>query len=129
MNRYIRPVVYKSFQRCVIALTLVLLWDRFVNKGRMPWVVNGCFAAGAVFLALAWLAFLRLDGVRITPPRREERPRRWRSGDLVDFVDEHIVSFDEMDDEERIKCTLAAHLLCAVIFLAASAAAWIAAGG
>ena len=67
------------------------------------------------------------DGV--PPPRREEHPRRWRSGDLVDFVDEHIVSFDEMDDEERMKCTLAAHLSCAVIFLAASAAAWIAAGG
>ena len=83
MNRYIRPVVYKSFQRCVIALTLVLLWDRFVNKGRMPWAVNGCFAAGAVFLALALLAFLRQVCFINNPPRREERPRRWRSCDLI----------------------------------------------
>ena len=74
MNRYIRPVVYKSFQRCVIALTLVLLWDRFVNKGRMPWAVNGCFAAGAVFLALAWLAFCAWTESELRRPAGRSAP-------------------------------------------------------
>ncbi len=51
----------------------------------------------------------------------EERPKKKKpvrgSSDMVDFVDEHIVSYSELSDEERTACNLASSLLAGVLFL------------
>jgi len=116
----IRPTVYKAAAKCVLMLTLILLWDRYVNMGRMDLVRDGFFLAGICFLGLAWASYLRLDGVgnpftgRLKPKKKKKR--RF-TGDLADYADQHIVSFDELDDEERLACSMGSSLASAVLFL------------
>ena len=114
----IRPIIYKCVNKGSIALVIVLLWDRYISHGTMSVVRDGGFAAGLVFFALAWVTYLRLDGVKIgrveKPP---EKKKHFASADIVDFVDEHIVTLDEMEEDERLACILACNLICGLIFL------------
>ena len=117
----IRPIVYKCVSRAALAVTALLLWNRFFGKSsHLALLGDGCFSAGIFFLCMAWFSYLRLDGVRINrlfdKVQRKKKPRRGNS-DIVDFADEHIVSFDEIDDRERSLCSLAANLICAGGFL------------
>ena len=114
----IRPIVYRCVSRCTIALTLLLLWNRYLNQRGQLRLSDGGFTAGLLFLALAWMAYLRLDGVKFPSFGKPELPKRYHSTrDIVDFVDEHIVSYDELSDEEQLGCDFAVNLISAVIFL------------
>jgi len=122
----IRPTVYRTVSKCAIMLTLVLLWDRYINNVELPVARDACFVAALVFFGLAWLAYLRLDGLKLPhlteeqKKLREERKRRKRrplTGDIVDYADEHIVPFDELSEEGQMACTLLSNLVSAVVFL------------
>lgn len=128
-DEMIRPILYKCIARSALAVTALLLWNRVVNTGgQLSLMRDGCFTAGALFLCLSWFSYLRLDGVTIhhllERPKKKKKTRRGGS-DIVDFADEHIVSFEELDEKERSVCSLAANLICAGLFLAVAAAAGI----
>jgi hypothetical protein len=36
--------------------------------------------------------------------------------DIVDFADEKIISFDELDEDEKNVCRLLGDLICGIIF-------------
>lgn len=119
-KEHLRPIVYKTFSRGVLAVTLILLWNRFINQsGLLSVRVHGFFFAGAVFLALAWISYLRLTGIKI--PKFPEWPKRNKHinsyGDIADYCDEHIISFDELEENDRHMCTLIANLNCGLAFL------------
>ena len=38
-------------------------------------------------------------------------------GDIIDYVDEKVVSFEELDDDERTAASFVANLIAAVLFL------------
>ena len=57
----IRPTIYRAVTKCAVMLTVVLLWDRYVNKGLLPVGRDGCFVAALILFGLAWLNYLRLD--------------------------------------------------------------------
>ena len=118
----IRPVLYKSVTRCAIALAVVLLWGRFVDSP-LSAVRDGCAVAGVVLFLMGWFSYLKLDGVRISRlpgKEKDKKPKRGSRGDIVDFVDEHVVSFDELEPEEQTACILAADLLSGLLFLGAA---------
>ena len=120
----IRPVLYKCVTRAALAVTALLLWDRFINTaGRLSLLGDGCFAAGLLFFCMAWFSYLRLDGVRIhhmLEERKKKKPVRKSYTDIVDFADEHIRSFEELTEEERGICMLASNLICGIIFIFAA---------
>lgn len=128
MQRHmLRPVIYKTFTRFILALTASLLWNEFVNvKGILSMKAFAFLFFGVFFLALAWIAYLRLDGIRL-PDFMKARPARGKKrkgflyGDIADYTDERIVSFDELEDDERDVCCLAADLICAAAFFILSA--------
>lgn len=118
----IRPTIYKCVTKISIALAAVLLWNRFINQdNRMSIVVDGFFVAAAVFGMLAWFGYLQLDGVRfhyLFENRKEKKkPVRHTTKDIADFADEKIVSFAELEDEERLACTFVANLVSTLLFL------------
>ena len=116
----IRPTLYRSVTKFAIALAAVLLWDRFLNRGPFTVLRDGGLVAGMVLLAAAWIGYLRLDGIRINHlPKKEQKkkPRRSFGGDIADYMDEHIVSFDELEQDEQMVCGLASSLLAALAFL------------
>ena len=62
----IRPMLYQCVAKFAVAMVLCLLWDKFLNQGGYRSLAeNALFVAGCIFLMLAWIQYLRLDGVRI----------------------------------------------------------------
>lgn len=119
----VRPILYKSVFRSAIALALLLLWNRYVSgRTGLSLVGDGCLTVGIIFLGLAWFSYLHLDGVKPGLSRKEKKKKKPRRGnsDIVDFADEHIVSFDELSEEERTVCSLTANLACGVLYLVVS---------
>ena len=124
-QRYmIRPTVYKAFTRSVLTLLAVLLWNRFLQPRTPHITLNWAFTAiGFLFFLCAYLIRLRLDGVRIPRMKSLKKPRRdpYRSyGDLIDYLDEPVINFEELDRREQDVCSLLANLICGVLSLSAS---------
>ena len=87
---------------------------------------------GAALLGWAWVAYLRLDGIRIPFVDRqkglsEERGARKRHAthSMADFADEKIVSFDELSAEEKALCSMLSSLIVGLPMTAIGIAASI----
>ena len=120
----VRPILYQCVTRCAVALAAVLVWDRFVPSSLLA-VRDGCLAAAVILLMMAWFVYQKLDGMMVHHLLEDRRKKKKKSkrrvgGDIADYVDEHIVSFDELEEGEQTACRLAADLLAAALFLAAS---------
>ncbi len=114
----VRPILYQCVTRCAVALAAVLVWDRFVPSSLLA-VRDGCLAAAVILLMMAWFVYLKLDGMMVHHLLEDRRKKKKKSkrrvgGDIADYVDEHIVSFDELEEGEQTACRLAADLLGAV---------------
>ena len=115
----IRPTLYKWVSKSVVMLTLILLWDRYVNNGTLSVWRDGCFIAAIFLFALAWVSYLQLDGIKnpLRGYKKEKKKPRRHTGDIADYADEHIVSFDELDDDERTACSMGSSMLSGLLFL------------
>ena len=127
-----RALLYKTVRRLAVAACLCLLWQRFVSDGRFTIWEAPCFAVGAALLGWAWVAYLRLDGIRIPFVDRkkglsEERGARKRHAthSMADFADEKIVSFDELSAEEKALCSMLSSLIVGLPMTAIGIAASI----
>lgn len=119
-ERYlIEPIIYKTFARFIIFLTLGLLWNRFVNDLFPATYVFGILAI--LFFILAWFAYLRMDGIKVPKLERKLLDHRKKPpimyGDMSDYVDEDRDPFEELEENEKELCILIADILCGIIFL------------
>lgn len=118
----IRPILHMLFVRTVLGLTAALLWNEFVNiKAALPMRAFAFLFLGVFLLVMAWMAYLRLDGIKMPAFDKslfewKRKPRR-TYGDMIDYVGEEVVSFDELEEDEKNLCRLAADLLCGIVFL------------
>ena len=88
----LRPILYKTVSRLAGAACACLLWQRFLSDGRFTIWEAPCLAVGALFLAWAWVSYLRLDGIRVPfvdrnrscPPsaRPTAAPIRWPTSSM-----------------------------------------------
>ena len=126
-RRYmLRPFLYTAFTRLVLGLFAALLCDYFFSGAAGRPLRSTLFLLASVFFALlAWIAWLRLDGVslprlmnlRIGPKKQRDRI----TGDMIDFVDdEPPIPFEDLEDDEKDCCLLCADLICCVVFFLAS---------
>ena len=110
------PILYKTVTRTSIVAVLMLLWDRYVSDGYFTmWEAPG-LVLGVGLLAWAWVDYLRLDGVTIHHLLEEfkgVKPKKkfYATKSIVDFADERIVSFEELEPEERTYCSMLSNLL------------------
>lgn len=125
VERYmIRPIIYKASARFAYLLAAVLIWDRFINAGRQPAGLSLAFAlVGFGFLLMAWMAYLRTDGFSI--PRLKARHKKKKKadvlfGDMIDYVDEPITEYADLDEDEQNIVLMLADAICAVIYLVLS---------
>ena len=122
----LRPFIYMTFTRFILALAAILLADFFLSPNAGRSLKSAFFLLGGVLFALlAWIAWLRLDGVklpkimmlRVNPRKKPSR----MYGDIIDYVDEQPqVAFEDLDDGEKDLCILGADLFCCVVFAAVS---------
>lgn len=116
----VRIIFYKTIRKAAFVLAAVLLWDRFLNHGLLRPVRDGFLVGGFTLLAMAWFSWLKLDGVTIHhlfEERKRRRPLRHATADIVDFADEHITAYDELEPDEQTFCQLASSLAGSVLFL------------
>jgi len=71
---------------------------------------------GVVLLMWAWVNYLRLDGVTIHHLGEEfkdmgKKKKLHSTKSIVDFADERIVSFEELEPEERTYCSMLSNLI------------------
>lgn len=122
----IRPIIYKSVTRCSIALVVVLLWERFV-PGRLSSFCDAGFLVALFLFMMSWFSYLKLDGMKVQLPKKEKRSKKkihWQPS-MVDFVDEKIVTFDMLTDEEQTACLMACNFFSGLIFLVVSIVAFL----
>ena len=123
MQRYmLRPVIYMTSTRFLLALALVMLWDRISGTRSAVDVKSfGFLFASAFFFLLMWISYLRMDGLhmpKLFMKRVNIRKKPTRSyGDMIDYVDEEPISFDDLEDDEKDFCCLASDLICCIAFV------------
>lgn len=118
----IRPMIYQSVTKIAVALVLSLLWDRWINtENSLSLFRDAFFVVGIFFLMLAWIQYLKLDGVKLhhllEERKKKKKVKRHNTRDIVDFADEKIISFAELEDDERVVCRFIGNLLCAFLYL------------
>lgn len=122
----VRPWLYTAFTRFIFALTGALLLDFLVKTSDLiNFRMYAFLFLGVFFALLAWIAYLRLDGVRLPKAMMKRvgpRKKTVRSyGDMIDYVDEHPpVTFDDLEDDEKDICCLGADIVCCVVFVVLS---------
>lgn len=119
----LRPMIYLTTFRTMLALIFLLIIVRFVPRGPAPDMV--CTFLAVLFALFAFLVYLRTDGLRIPRvkyirPKKKSDPMR-NFGDMTDHMDDDPgVTFEELEDDEKDFCSLAANLINMVIFLVTS---------
>lgn len=119
----LRPIIYLAAFRLMLSLIFLLILVRFVNHGPAPSLVCGFLAV--FFALLAYLVYLRMDGLRIPRvkyirPRKKSDPMR-SFGGMSDHVNDGPgVSFEELEADERDFCSFIASIINLAIFLVAS---------
>ena len=123
-QRYLlRPIIYLTAFRLMIAAIFALILVRFLKNGPAPNMVAGFLAV--FFALLAYLVYLRMDGLRIPRvkyirPKKKADPLRHASS-MADYTDEDPgVSFEELEDNEKDFCSLMSNLISLAVCLAAS---------
>ena len=110
----------RAMKKCLVALVLILLWSRFINRD-MSILRIGFFVAGMFLFVMAWFSYLGLDGIQgpwsllRNKNKQKSSPKR-KSGDMIDYVEEDVVTMDELSDEERHICGLLSSLLAGLVF-------------
>lgn len=123
LDKYmIQPLIIRTFTRFVIAITLCLLWKRLVASVQP--LSAAYLLSAAVFFILAWLAYLRADGMKLPKLDRKlfdrERKPVIRYGDMIDYIDEMPHPDENLDDEEIEFITFISNIITGAIFLVIS---------
>ncbi len=118
----LRPLVYLTATR-LMAAGIFLLLVSYIPNGPADSLTAGFLAV--FFLLLAYLVYLRLDGMRVPRmkyfrPKKKNDPLR-HAASMVDHMDDDPpVTFEELEDEEKDLCSLLANLAGLALFTALS---------
>lgn len=123
----LHPTVYRTVTKASVSLTLSLLWDRFFNRSGGVRIDYPFTIFGLIFVILGWFSYLSLDGIRFHHllERLGQKTKVRGSRDIVDYADEKIISFDELDHEEQAACKLVSSLMTGFLLLTLGFAAGV----
>ena len=111
----VRPFIYKVFSRGILALFAAQMIHFFAPVGSgLSSFSSLSLGLGLLFALFAFLAWLRLDGLKIPRmklPRLKRNDPPFLAGSMADHLDDEIVTFDDLDPEEQDVCVLLADLL------------------
>ena len=120
MHKMVRPVFYKVLARFFIGLVFALLWDRFINVQKLySMITHTFFIIGILFFAIAWVSYLRIDGLRLPfvnsgkNKNKKNHPQKYP----IDYADEKPSPNDSLDGDEEKKANLIANIAAGLCFL------------
>ena len=119
----LRPIFYKVVARFVTGLVFALIWDRFVNTQKtFSMVERAFFFLAVVFFGLAWVNYLRLDGVKLHHLNENRKKTKHKMKFPIDFTDEEPSPNDVLDESEIAVATLISNIVTGLCFLLPSLA-------
>jgi len=111
----LRPLIYKVFTRGVLALFAARLVHFFApSSWPLASFRNLALMLGLLFSLFTVLAWLRMDGLRVPQlklPRLRRKEPPFLTGDMADHLDEEIVQFDDLEEEDQNACVFLADLI------------------
>ena len=118
----LRPIIYMTATRLMLALIFLLGLSRLVSRGPAPAMIAAFLAM--LFALFAFLVYLRMDGLKIPRvkyirPKKKKAPMR-HAFSMSDYTDEEPVSFEELDPEEKDFCSLVCNVVNLIVFLVLS---------
>ena len=117
----IRPLIYKVFTRGILALFAAQLIHFFAPAGSsLTDFSNLSLFLGFLFVLFAVLSWLRMDGLKIPQlklPRFKRNDPPFLSGNMADHLDDEIISFDDLDEDEQNLCVFLADLSLVMVCL------------
>ena len=117
----VRPLIYKIVTKSSIIVVLAVLWNYVVNtSSHMSIRKDAFFVIGLIWMMFAWFQYLKLDGYTVQYVFKDKRKRKEKKHiqkDIADFVDEKIISFEELEDEEKVVVNLLSNLISGLIFV------------
>ncbi len=118
----LRPIIYMTATRLMLALIFLLGLSRLVSRGPAPAMIAAFLAM--LFALFAFLVYLRMDGLKIPRvkyirPKKKKDPMR-HAFSMSDYTDEEPVSFEELDPEEKNFCSLVCNVVNLLVFLVLS---------
>lgn len=117
----IRPIIYKTTTKISIMLAIALLWNYFINKSTVFYTArDSLMIVGIIVILFAWFNYLKLDGIKVmlfSTNKDGKRKVKHKRRDIIDFVDEKIISFDELEADEQIACSLLSNLIAGALLI------------
>lgn len=119
----LRPLIYLAAFRLMAAAIVLFAVEQFVSRG--PAMSMTATFLGVFFALLAYLVYLRMDGlgvprVKYIRPKKKADPIRHASSMADHADDDPGIPFEDLEEDERDFCSLAANLIGMIVFLALS---------
>ncbi len=117
----VRPILYKCIPRVGLGIALALVWDKMFNVNRLRSVWEyPVLCWGVCLLAMAWIEYLRLDGMKIHHlmegvPKKKKK-NHWTK-QMIDYTDEELEDTIELTDDQTKLVRLIADILIGLGFL------------
>jgi hypothetical protein len=115
----IRPIIYRVIPRLIIGLIIALAWDRFLNVQKLLSMVDHAFfVLGILFFAMAWVSYLKLDGIKFhyLNEKKEKTPKH-PIKQPIDYIEEEPSPDDHLADNEKSFATLISNIIAGLCFL------------
>ena len=116
----LRPIIYKLIPRIVTGLVLSLLWDRFFNAQKLfSMAERAFFVLGIVFFAMAWVNYLKLDGMKIhyLNENANRKKTKHKLKFPIDYSDDEPSPADSLDTQDDAIATLISNIAAGICFL------------
>ena len=117
----VRPLIYKIVTKSAIILVLSLLWNRLVNvAGNHNLREDAFFVIGLIWMLFSWFQYLKLDGYTfqyVFKEKQKKKEKKHVQKQMADFVDEEVVSFDELEDEEKVVVNFLSNMITGLLFV------------
>lgn len=113
----LKPLIYKIITRISIGLAIALLWSRFINTNKSFSIIkDSFFFLGVYFLGMAWFNYLKLDGFKISLPKKKSKSKNNINFNIF-FREEKLESVDVLEEDEETLLALISNLLIGVFFI------------
>jgi len=116
-----RPVIYRVIPRFITGLALAIIWDRTFNEENLySMTEHAFFVLGMIFFALAWVAYLKLDGLiihHLNENLKKGNTNKHKFRHMIDYSDEEPSPDDTLDENEKIAANLTAYILTGLCFI------------
>jgi hypothetical protein len=115
----IRPIIYRVIPRIIIGLIIALLWDRLLNVQKLLSMVDHAFfVLGILFFAMAWVSYLKLDGIKFHYLNEKKKKKtKHPLKQPIDYIEEEPSPDDFLADNEKSTATLISNIIAALCFL------------